>query len=719
MGCGGGGEVASADGVSFVYIDPLLLGNRDRDANSQPPPQGLVKSNIARLGQDAILAPSITLALAKMSVEAWPEAPQPAAASRVLSCGNNGAGSNGTVEYFFEDVDNSGTPGLGDRLTIRWSDCWMPEFTVAQTGAMVLTRIPPIDAGYSIAVHAAIAPGFVQLSGAAVLRRMQGSLVFQAGTGATADLWNVRSSAADDFQATYPAHDPSSKTVSISEIDFRKTLRYDQASVEVSIKSSFTSPITNGALRVETIVPLRAMIDTYPIEGRLRLEDTNNRQLLIEAVAGTRSQIAAATLKEVSEAPPGEGQELPWSSLAASTLWWGERGSVSVIQRAKPFEPTSLPLAPSTYAMIDLRVDSARELVVAAPQTPIQTSVMPVLRFQFSRPPVQPFAPRLRFYAQPTMAEILSGAPPSVNAIVQVQGALVLVTPASQLQYGRSYMLAVDQQLPGAEASVEAIDQKGNRARIPSLQFSTRVDLEAIIIPVGESLITPAQNGVIVDGSTSRALNAPITRYQWRQVSGPLVQFATPNQSRTMVSLAGPTPANSERVAIELQVIDALGLSAVKQTELTVLGSQFPLVVRARGEAGAWFLGGRSLVATEANGYLSVRSLEPGREFWIWFNNNNGDSIGVRAVAPAGQLLTNGTYEGAVWSPTAGQPTLWVQGGLCTGTTPSGRFEVRDLVMGGDGRATRIALDFEARCGGQGPAVRGSIRLDSAVPPPP
>lgn len=89
--------------------------------------------------------------------------------------------------------------------------------------------------------------------------------------------------------------------------------------------------------------------------------------------------------------------------------------------------------------------------------------------------------------------------------------------------------------------------------------------------------------------------------------------------------------------------------------------------------------------------------------------------------APQGRDLEVGPYEKATrypfQSPT--KPGLSVYGSGRGCNTSTGRFDVRELVLGEDGTVERFAADFEQHCEAAVPALRGSIRYRASDPLPP
>lgn len=471
VACGGGGGESSSVGGDVVFVDPSLFANPNRNSEASRPAQGLVKSNVSRLSAEAVRTPGVVLALAKIALDAWTGAPRAGQPVASLSCRGGGA-----VEFQYEDHDASGHQSLGDQLTIAWRGCFLTEFNLFQTGTLVLTRIAPSSTQYSTAVHALFASDFHQYLAGPARRLINGSVIFQGRSDAVADLWNVRSAASDDLVVTYPGYEPTPTSFAVRAMDFTKSLRYDDAAIEVNLHSEFNGPMTDGAIRVQTREPLRARLDAYPETGALQLSDDQGREIEIRSLPGARANSAQASHKSAPLETDLSHEFLAWNYLAPATLWWGERGSSSPISPAMPFASLAA-RQPVTYTSgIDLGIDFSRALSLAGPVAGFETTVLPTLRYQFSRTPVQPFLPQFRFYPLASeTASFLGMAPPLVDANVQVLGALMLVTPVRPLEANRRYHVSATMQLSGAPAV--AVDASGSRVTVDYTEIRTMVDL--------------------------------------------------------------------------------------------------------------------------------------------------------------------------------------------------------------------------------------------------
>ena len=130
-------------------------------------------------------------------------------------------------------------------------------------------------------------------------------------------------------------------------------------------------------------------------------------------------------------------------------------------------------------------------------------------------------------------------------------------------------------------------------------------------------------------------------------------------------------------------------------------------------EPGDYIGGGQRFTLTLADGIFATGRTDGG----VHVGFDGADLWDLYFVAPSGAPLTPGVYLGATrWpfqSPTA--PGLSVYGAGRGCNTLTGRFTVLEAVYGAGGAVLRFAADYEQHCEGGGPALFGSVRINSSV----
>ena len=134
-------------------------------------------------------------------------------------------------------------------------------------------------------------------------------------------------------------------------------------------------------------------------------------------------------------------------------------------------------------------------------------------------------------------------------------------------------------------------------------------------------------------------------------------------------------------------------------------------------DPGDYIGGGEFVVYGESDGAFLAQT--NGNVVGVYFNTPTFSHWWQLEFAAAdGQLLTVGTYEGAVRHPFEGpgQPGLWVAGDGRGCNMLTGRFEVLELVLGGGSDVVSFRATFEQHCEGASAALRGEVRYNANVP---
>jgi hypothetical protein len=134
-----------------------------------------------------------------------------------------------------------------------------------------------------------------------------------------------------------------------------------------------------------------------------------------------------------------------------------------------------------------------------------------------------------------------------------------------------------------------------------------------------------------------------------------------------------------------------------------------------RGEPGEFVVGGRTVRVDAADARFSAEHADGRVKVDLW-----ADTYWRAAfAAPVNLPLLPGIYlyEEATRFGFGIGPTLDVSGEGRGCNRITGRFLVREAVFAIDGTVEQFAVDFEQRCDAAGPALFGSLRIASNVPP--
>jgi Putative Ig domain len=136
-------------------------------------------------------------------------------------------------------------------------------------------------------------------------------------------------------------------------------------------------------------------------------------------------------------------------------------------------------------------------------------------------------------------------------------------------------------------------------------------------------------------------------------------------------------------------------------------------------DPGDYIGGGQTLVFVDTDGAFAAQSFGNGNAVRVSFNTPTYSHWWyLEFAAPDLLPLVVGPYEGAVRYPFqgSGQPGLSVSGDGRGCNTLTGRFDVRELVLGGADEVVSFRATFEQHCEGFAPALRGEVRYNATVP---
>jgi len=136
-------------------------------------------------------------------------------------------------------------------------------------------------------------------------------------------------------------------------------------------------------------------------------------------------------------------------------------------------------------------------------------------------------------------------------------------------------------------------------------------------------------------------------------------------------------------------------------------------------DPGDYIGGGQTMVFVETDGTFVAQNSGNGSSVHVSFNTPTYSHWWYLDFAAPDLLpLVVGPYEGAVRYPFqgAGQPGLSVTGDGRGCNTVTGRFDVRELVLGAGNEVVSFRATFEQHCEGFAPALRGEVRYNAAVP---
>ncbi|CAL9658723.1 hypothetical protein [Streptomyces sp. enrichment culture] len=138
------------------------------------------------------------------------------------------------------------------------------------------------------------------------------------------------------------------------------------------------------------------------------------------------------------------------------------------------------------------------------------------------------------------------------------------------------------------------------------------------------------------------------------------------------------------------------------------------------GDADDYISGGRSYAYTTASqDRLNVSGDTGNGAVTVSVDGANGDWWTLNLAAPAGKVLTPGTYTGATRYPfnEGTEPGLSLSGNGRGCNQLTGTFTISAVEFGPQGYVQKLDATFEQHCEGGTPAARGEVRIENPAPP--
>lgn len=600
--------------------------------------------------------------------------------------------NGGIAEVVLTDADQNLRATAGDSLRVTLRDCYVQALDDVAAGEFSFTfEAPAAGVRESYAGVLRFGPGFATRVQPALRVEVDGQLNVQ---------WRREALLASIAATTVTPAGVAFSTVSngprvietLKNASASKMLRYDSARVELQFDATLESQFLGGRIQIRTPNGVSAFFNTYPEQGLYRFGGAANAtvELVPNFVVG--SEFARVRFDDNGDGTIDNEATVPWQQITEGYLWWEPVSTPNVASGGFPTQ---------TFNINDMR------LLSFEPGDPVPVTAE--IAAQFSRPLASPTPIAMRFF------NFSSSFGEHVDADTIVQGARLTARPRSQLNHGQTYALQL--------VAGEFRDQFGNSAGIIGFPaFTTRNNLVAATraMPLASLGGAPVE----LDGSPSTSTDGAIRRQRWRQIAGPAASISNPDSIRTMVTPAPSSPPG-DLLVFELSVENDTGET---DRELIALPSisipEQAGILYYRSSAGDTLGQGSTAFLSTASGSLNAfRGFSNG--ITVRFQNSENSPGGslvnwtVELAAPGNAALDVGAYENAERSgfQLQGRPGLAMTGSGRVCGSVTGRFDIYEVEYDGSGEVTRLAVDFEQRCGlANEPPLFGSIRYRSARP---
>lgn len=653
LACGGGGGGDATPPVNPGPVQPA------------PPPSTLpllvTSSNVGSVASFGFNYAGIALGLGQLAVDWTERIDSSPALSFTYACAEGGSAS-GTLD----DRDGDRHASAGDRVSVTLVGCFLKELNAPFDGKVIVTLAAPLASQQRAGALTFI--GFGVHTGTPS-QDLAGAVRFAYSASRLSKLIRVYS----DTQPLNVTYSDSTRTVSdeVTALDATHETRLDTARATTTARFHLDSQMLGGSIEVATATPWSAWFDSWPDAG----------ELTMTGAGGSKAGLRAAPAK-------GNGVDvlLADAVVADGTMQGGYLWS-------------SAPWLPS---------------VAAAPHYTTQTASATGFRalIQPDPAPLLPNGSLVWVYSRPIDPVTLSGVQfmqtslkgngmfTSVPAKVTLEGSMVTLTPATQLQLGSGYRLW----FPNYSGMLR--DTSGAEVTAPVYSGEVAQTVSASLVASGAPVLLGSGASLTLDASASSASGglAPAS-IRWRQLSGPPLALGDASAPRLTLAAAG----NANGIAVvELEVANATGDVDSKQLSITVVPDiSNALVVSYRS----------------GNGSMAViGNIDPSLStaYAKYYSNNSALDILVDTPQGGPKRFLVGLSGGQTWR--TGVPYNYVRGDPNVGGTGwspcfdnnTTSFTILEFALDGAGQLARLALDFDDLCGAT--ATQGSIRYRSALP---
>lgn len=604
------------------------------------------------------------------------------------ACSNTG----GSRIITLRDNNGDRRPGAGDRLEVALSNCQVDALAEVVTGSLTidLSVAPTSSTRWSGVVT--FGGQFLIATDALGSVRLGGALRFEAVEERLAKTLRVLSTN-PEFTVTYTVGSVTAQDM-VTGLEVVKEVRRDTARATASLRFRLASDVLKGAINVTTPARLAAWFDTYPDAGTV-------------LVTGA----GAAALRVVAQSAESQFLDVRLDGAPAATLLAAEAtdgylwSSTGIIPPDPAVEP---------YVT---QVGSGRPFQALVKPDPSATlSPSASVAWQFSRPISSPTAVTAQFRSEtPSQWGV-----PVIEATVAAEGALLTVTPATQLEPGVTYGLYFADQPFGI--SIAAADGTGRTDLQNQFTVAQTIDVSARTSGsaqlFGDVLLYGQAGTATIEAQAAAGAGASLSSVRWRQVSGPSLTIAQPDSPTTSVSIApqalGQAPGvavlevearttagDTDRTRVQLQVVADASMATIFGSRDNSDGA-FRVAVVLDPPAGNTGSGPVSLVGARLldiliDGRVFIKppptvAWAPGMTYNFTRNASDTDTAALRLYSDASGFRT------------------------CDGI--SGTVSVGDFALDASSQLVQISMEYRFQCA-SGERVQGWLRMHTSVPPPP
>jgi hypothetical protein len=566
-----------------------------------------------------------------------------------LSCSNGGL-----YEHVLIDNDSNQTLSLGDRLTTNYMECHLNSLNGVADGHIVYD-IESLDAlqNFQLVLDASNLTVDNSITLLGDLRLAYTAAGFETNLSITT-INSLEVKANNEL------------LLILSDLSINKNEVYGEAKYSIVASGSIKDEYFGGSYSFSQITPFSGYFNEFPNDGEMSIAVSSSDFLTIKSNFVENSYQFDVSYKDVEISIPWfdaiDGALMALNGQVETNVSQYRSDNFTFLKELNSEELTSFGLSDSLHIIFSRPVQSIEATYNAA-------------AFETNEWPYE-----------------------TVSANVDIQGALLTITPSESLKADKTYSIR----------GMSAISVNEQTAYYDGSQVTTKND----IIPLINSQTNLYRYGDTPWLSALESINntAGDLSYEWKELSSVGLVFDTPTNGQTNFTV--PDNAN-EDILVEVTITNQADYSVAQTMTISFVSSDATLL-SYDSPAGDYIGGGQSRFYTAEQGEFSL-NYNAASPNYIGFNYNGSDWWGLDLVAASGESIAVGIYEDArrypFQSPTLPGLSFTGSGRGCNQSI--GMFEIIELVIDGDGVIERLAVNFEQSCELTMPTLKGQARYNS------
>jgi hypothetical protein len=328
----------------------------------------------------------------------------------------------------------------------------------------------------------------------------------------------------------------TSQTQEIRNLALSKTQSKESARYDIAVSGSYGSYALGGKVNFSSGENLSGYFNTYPEAGQLSATGAGDNSLLIAPNYVVNSDYLKLQLLADDKAEIALSTSA-WTDLSDGHLWWNR--DLGADRSAKLFDINDFLGLSNPETADEPRSIAVREKVQIQLSREIDASAS-----ASTLPATINFVPE-----SDTLA--------TIKANLQIKGAVLLLTPSSQLTHDSEY------ELP----ALSLLDTLGNAHTTDPITLITKDNLKAVI--GSDKLSGLSGETITLNPDASYSRDSTIRKYQWKELTSLGADISSTATIKPVITL--PESASEQELVIELTITDANGEKASSQITLTVL----------------------------------------------------------------------------------------------------------------------------------------------------